>query len=58
LGEYRTNEECTKRDQSEWLARQKILIHPAKLICLPDSADSFFEKEPEECRSPGIREWR
>jgi len=39
------------------LAR-KILHHPAKLICLPESADSFLEKEPQEHRSPEIGGWR
>src|SRR6266699_2291119 len=40
------------------LAARKILLHPSELISFSESADSFFEKKPEEHRSPKIGGWR
>ena len=35
---------------------RKALIHLCQLICLRQRADSFFEKKPEERRSPSHAE--
>src|SRR6266853_171149 len=38
-------------------APRKVLLHSGKLICFPESADSFFEKEPTKYRSPDVGGW-